>query len=125
MAKRILVICILLLSFQSVKATNFWQHVAHNLKEAVKGSRFECTKYETQKYQVEVRRNPSSFMPFTEMKPKAKKCVSWQHDRSNRGAVKSKCVKYQMVNYSESEHKRLYKTVTRKRTVCVEGHTIR
>lgn len=122
MLLRSLIIIILLSNMQDVLAQSFFGKMKRNLSNAMQGSHFQCTKYERQSYEMDVLRNPNTFMPFTEFKPKMKKCVKWI--KGGKGAVNMRCEKYEHKEYSESEHKRLYKTVTKERTVCVDGYTV-
>ncbi len=119
---RSLILIILLSSIQGAQAQSFLAKLKRNAAKALQGSHFQCTKYERQNYEMDVRRNPKSFMPFTEFKPKMKKCVKWV--KGGNGAVNMRCAKYKHKEYSESEHKRLYKTVKKERTVCVDGYTV-
>lgn len=119
---QISLICFLALALFVQNLNNF-DRMKFGIKEALSGSRYECDKYQSQPYKVDVRRNPLSNMPFTERRPKKKKCLQWNHN--GKGAVKSKCVKYGYVNYNKTEHSRRFKTVTRRRTVCVEGHLVK
>ncbi|MDD9898109.1 MAG: hypothetical protein OXU45_03820 [Candidatus Melainabacteria bacterium] len=98
---------------------NFWESLKANIHAALTPSEFICDRYERRPYETHVLR-PGIKMPFTELKPRKRKCVQWQEAPDS--AIGKSCAEYVYENSSPAQHQALYHKVTRYRTVCVEGH---